>query len=140
MLKIRIRREHLQEMLKHCSEVYPEECCGFLLGKRRGEEVVVEVFKITRNVFEGDRRVRYTIDPVEYLEADRIASERGLEIVGVFHSHTFYGARPSLKDLELAIPTYVYLIISFHGMSTDLKAWILDESSRRFSEVAIEVV
>ncbi|MEM0079227.1 MAG: M67 family metallopeptidase [Nitrososphaerota archaeon] len=140
MLKIEIRKEHLEEIIKHCSEVYPEECCGLLVGKRCGEKIVVEDFKITANVFEGDRRFRYTIDPKEYLEVDRIASEKGLEIVGAFHSHTFYGVNPSLKDLELAIPTYVYLIISFLGIHVNFKAWMINEHSKSFSEVVIETV
>ena len=41
----------------------------------------------------------YTIDPKDHLRAERDAEDRGLEIVGVMHSHTHTDAYPSPTDV-----------------------------------------
>jgi proteasome lid subunit RPN8/RPN11 len=61
------------------------------------------------------------------LETQRHAREKGLTIIGVFHSHPEAEAVPSECDRELAWPAYAYVIVSVrHGKAVDLKNWQLD--------------
>ena len=54
----------------------------------------------------------YTVDPKELLRADRDAEARGLEIIGVFHSHTHTDAYPSPTDVAQAPdPGWHYVLV-----------------------------
>ena len=56
----------------------------------------------------------YTIDPRTHLRADRDAEDRGLEILGVVHSHTHTEPYPSPTDVAQAPdPAWHYVIVSF---------------------------
>ena len=55
----------------------------------------------------------YTVDPKDHLRADRDAEARGLEIIGVFHSHTHTDAYPSPTDVAQAPdPGWHYVLVS----------------------------
>ena len=65
----------------------------------------------TSNVADSSRV--YTVDPKQHLRADRDAESRGLEVIGVFHSHTHTDAYPSPTDVAQAPdPTWHYVIVS----------------------------
>ena len=89
---------------------YPEEACGFLLG--RGE-IVRRVLTVT-NVAADPRR-DYLVDPRALLAAHRRASEDDLDVIGVFHSHPDGPARLSARDLELAEPGWIYAVVATRG-------------------------
>jgi len=53
------------------------------------------------------------VDPLQHLKADRDAEARGLEIVGVFHSHTHTDAYPSPTDVsQVPDPSWHYVLVS----------------------------
>ena len=69
------------------------------------------MFYPCRNAAESSRV--YTVDPRDHLRADRDAEERGLEIIGVMHSHTHTEAYPSPTDVAQAPdPAWHYVIVS----------------------------
>ncbi|MHB8263368.1 MAG: M67 family metallopeptidase [Acidimicrobiales bacterium] len=54
----------------------------------------------------------YTVDPLDYLRADRDAEKRGLVILGVVHSHTHTDPYPSTVDIDQAPdPKWHYVIV-----------------------------
>ncbi|MDP9387835.1 MAG: M67 family metallopeptidase [Actinomycetota bacterium] len=96
-------------MVAHCLECLPEEGCGLLGGTPDPAEATV--CYPTRNV-EASARL-YRVDPLQHLRADRDAEARGLEIVGVFHSHTHTAAYPSPTDVAQAPdPGWHYVLVS----------------------------
>ncbi len=131
---------------------YPKECCGLLVGRRGSEEeqrgeadrTVVEVVALTNAwepslldytdpAGEGDHSLsdRYWIDPADMLAVQRSARERGLEIIGVFHSHPDHIAVPSECDRTLAWPIYSYIIVSvMAGQVADFKSWQLNDQNQ----------
>jgi proteasome lid subunit RPN8/RPN11 len=119
---------HLQERLRGWArEGYPEERCGLLLGQARDGTVrVVEVIP-ARNVNVERARDRYELDPEDFLRADQQARARELEIVGIWHTHPDYPARPSATDRKQAWDGWSYLILSVtrHGVQA-LRSWRLD--------------
>ena len=86
---------------EHASAAYPEECCGVLLGHREhGHRAVLEVVRC-RNVHPAPA-TRYALDPAELITIQRGARERGLEIVGFYHSHPDRPSYASPTDLAEA--------------------------------------
>lgn len=135
------RADVLAHIRRHGEETYPEECCGFLIGRLHadGNEVVYARRAVNRN--ENRREDRYIIAPGEYLEADLAARRENLDIVGIYHSHPDHPAVPSRTDLELAtFPGYTYIIVSIeNGKATNLSAWSLAEDRSRFLPEQIDV-
>lgn len=146
-----------QAIAQAAAASYPNECCGLLVGWREaiaGAEAdcrtVVEVVAL-KNAWDPSlldytdaqpgsetdhsARDRYWIDPADLLTAQRSARERGLEIIGIYHSHPDHPAVPSECDRALAWPLYSYVIASvFAGQVTDLKSWRLDDEHQFQSE------
>ncbi len=97
------------QMVAHCISSLPEEGCGLLAAAPGSDDVAV--CYPTRNIEESARL--YTVDPLQHLKADRDAEARGLEIVGVFHSHTHTDAYPSPTDVAQAPdPNWHYVLVS----------------------------
>jgi [CysO sulfur-carrier protein]-S-L-cysteine hydrolase len=66
----------------------------------------------------------YTVDPKDVLRADRDAESRGLEIAGVFHSHTHTEAYPSPTDVEQAPdPNWHYVLVSLRDLVPAVRSY-----------------
>jgi proteasome lid subunit RPN8/RPN11 len=127
----------LQIIYDYAETIYPEECCGILLGKISGlTKTVVEVIP-TINTWEqvalsSDRVTRtktsrYTIPSIDIFRAQKRGRDLALEIVGFFHSHPDNPAIPSICDRDLAWSVYSYPIVSvIQGRANDIKSWVLD--------------
>ena len=124
----------------HAEEVYPDECCGVLLGRRSDRRIgVLEGVRTANRAPAERRRRRFAIDPEEILAATRAARERGLEIVGYYHSHPDESARPSRRDLEAAWPATSYLIASVRaGRLAEMRSWLLSAGRSQLVEQPFE--
>jgi proteasome lid subunit RPN8/RPN11 len=108
------------QMVGHAYGGLPDEACGLLAGDPGGGPA--SVFYPCRNAA-GSSRV-YTVDPGDHLRADRDAEGRGLEIVGVMHSHTHTEAYPSPTDVAQAPdPSWHYVIVSLKRESAVLRSY-----------------
>jgi proteasome lid subunit RPN8/RPN11 len=133
----RIAKQVLDEIHAHAESTYPEECCGFLVAD--GDNRIIESIRMT-NAFAGSKHDRYDIDPLELFKADRAVSQRGLRIVGVYHSHPDYPASLSAFDLQHSFPWYSYVIVSVpKGRAGDTKSWTPNEDHTSATEDRIEV-
>jgi proteasome lid subunit RPN8/RPN11 len=109
-MEVVIGKDVADQMVAHCLDAYPYEGCGLLAAVPNTNGLTV--CYPTRNAAESARV--YTIDPKDHLRADRDADERGLEIAGVFHSHTHTPAYPSPTDVKQApVPSWHYVLVSF---------------------------
>jgi proteasome lid subunit RPN8/RPN11 len=105
-------------MVAHCYDGLPLEACGLLAGV--GDDATV-CYR-TANIAESSRV--YTIEPRGLLRADRDAEERGLAILGVFHSHTHTAAFPSPTDVGQAPdPGWRYVIVSLADGAPVLRSY-----------------
>ena len=105
------------ECVAHAREAAPDECCGLLLGC--GGEIVEAVR--ARNAADDPAR-RFLIDPADHFAALRAARERGLDVVGFYHSHPASPAEPSARDLaEFSYPGHLYLIVSLEAEPADVR-------------------
>ncbi len=109
-----------KQMLAHAYDGLPDEACGLLAGRPGRDEVTA--FYPCRNA-EASSRI-YTVDPRDHLRADRDAEDRGLEIVGVMHSHTHTEAYPSPTDVAQAPdPGWHYVIVSLRQPEPVLRSY-----------------
>jgi proteasome lid subunit RPN8/RPN11 len=86
----------------HGERTYPHECCGVLLGKNVAEGSVVESAVEAGNTRTDSAHNRYNIAPQELVRIQRQGRERGLDIVGFYHSHPDHPAQWSKTDFEEA--------------------------------------
>jgi proteasome lid subunit RPN8/RPN11 len=99
----------LQQIGAHAISCYPEEACGLLIGTSATGTVLE--FHSCVNVARSARV--YTLDPLQHLRIDRDAENRGLEVIGVVHSHTHTEAFPSSTDVAQAPdPAWHYMIVT----------------------------
>lgn len=118
-------------MLAACIRALPNEGCGLLLGT--GEGVVHEVIP-SPNI--ADSAKVYEIDPTVLLRASRHADDEGLDVIGVFHSHTHSEAYPSPTDIRQAPdPSWHYVLISLMDSPADLASFRIVDG-----QVAVEVM
>jgi proteasome lid subunit RPN8/RPN11 len=106
---LRITSAVIEQIGQHVIAGYPHEACGLLVGKGAMAEVLE--FHPTDNDAKSARV--YTINPKQHLLIERDAEDRGLEIIGVVHSHTHTEAYPSPTDVAQAPdPTWHYVIVT----------------------------
>jgi proteasome lid subunit RPN8/RPN11 len=128
-----LSEEIAQGIRGYGAQDYPNETCGAMLGLDREEgREVRELFPLT-NRRDDSPRNRFSITAEDFRAAERKASERGLEVVGWYHSHPDHPARPSDYDREHAWPWYSYVIVSVAaGQPGDMTSWLLDDDRSRF--------
>ena len=134
-MTLAISSEQLKIIYNHAESVYPEECCGILLGEIVGiSKTVVEVIptinawnKAESDEVDRSKNSRYSIDPQDIFMTQKRSRELHLDIIGFFHSHPDYPAIPSICDRTQAWEVYSYPIISVvNGKVSEIKSWVLD--------------
>ena len=157
---LRMTAQHQQTLYHHAQQVYPEECCGILIGVVADDGVARSLLKVipTRNAWDAiaademaeridpptnaesgtefERSRRYWIDPKDLFDAQRHARHLSHpdgqpDIIGFYHSHPDHPAIPSECDRACAWSVYSYIIMSVRqGIPSDLLSWRLDEQQR----------
>jgi proteasome lid subunit RPN8/RPN11 len=130
-------------MRAHGERDYPYECCGLLIGsfKAEGRKEVIETYPISNAREEQAKRNRFLIRPQELMRGEKYARERGLDVVGFYHSHPDDEAVPSGYDLEHAWPTYSYIVVSVRkNRAVALRSWEMEADRSRFNEERLEIV
>jgi proteasome lid subunit RPN8/RPN11 len=104
-----------------------------------GDERSVKAVVRCGNTREDSPQNRYNIDPRELVRIQREARERGLDIVGFYHSHPDHPARWSPTDLEEAHwigCSYVITSVE-RGRAAQTNSFLLsgeNEERKRFEE------
>ncbi len=94
-------------LLAHARAEYPNEACALLAGR---DHTVAKVYALPNAEASP---TFYVVEPKAQLEAMNEMDDLGVDLVGIFHSHTFTEAYPSRTDVELAAyPDATYLILS----------------------------
>jgi len=99
---LQLPQETYNELRAHGEETYPNECCGILLGRAQDGVNVVEQAVRAGNTRTDSAHNRYQIAPQEIIRAQREGRERGLDIVGFYHSHPDHPAQWSATDFAEA--------------------------------------
>jgi proteasome lid subunit RPN8/RPN11 len=109
-------------MIATCIRALPDEGCGLLLGVSDAERAEVRDVVVSENVLHSAKV--YEIDSKVLLHAYRRADDEGLEVLGVFHSHTHSEAYPSPTDVAQAPdPSWHYVVVSLRDVPTVLRSY-----------------
>jgi proteasome lid subunit RPN8/RPN11 len=115
---LQLRRDVYLQMVADCFDKLPNEACGLLGGKGANASVAY----VVTNVAQSSRI--YELDPREHLRADRDAEDRGLELIGVYHSHTHTAAYPSPTDVAQAPdPNWHYVLVSLADEAPSVRSY-----------------
>jgi proteasome lid subunit RPN8/RPN11 len=128
---IKLEPQALDTMLQDAVNTFPDECCGFFFGGEEGEDRLITEVQVVHNAKEGDKRRRYEVAPRDYLKAEAYADEKGLSLLGVYHSHPNHPALPSETDRLAAQPFFSYIIISvLEGRVDAIRSWQLNDNQQ----------
>lgn len=121
---------------EHAVSAYPNECCGALVGR---EGFVSGTFQLPNTTREEPHR-RFLVRASDYIAAERRAAASGLELIGFYHSHPDHPAHPSEYDLDHALPTFSYVIVSVStGGPAEMTSWKLSHDRTAFCEETIQI-
>jgi proteasome lid subunit RPN8/RPN11 len=144
--------EIAQKIREHGAETYPYECCGALLGRdldpaatsapdaaRLPAREIVALHPLV-NRRDDSPRNRFSVTSDDVREAEKSAKEKGIEVVGWYHSHPDHPAAPSEYDREHAWPWYSYIIVSVaNGQPEYMSSWRLTDDRAQFNNEDLEV-
>jgi proteasome lid subunit RPN8/RPN11 len=136
-----------QKIRQHGAETYPHECCGALLGRdaaaTEGTATAGGVQLPTREILalfplvnrrEDSPRNRFSVTAEDVQAAEKMGREKGLDVVGWYHSHPDHPASPSQYDREHAWPWYSYIIVSVaNGKAAEMTSWRLSDDRSEYA-------
>jgi proteasome lid subunit RPN8/RPN11 len=97
----------------------PNESCAILFGKNNQ---VLDLF-LTENIEKSP--VNFTISNKQLIEGYKIAEEKKMDVIGIFHSHPNSDAYPSNTDKKFMQSNPVVWII-YSGINKNFKAYLLE--------------
>ncbi|MFK7803472.1 MAG: Mov34/MPN/PAD-1 family protein [Anaerolineae bacterium] len=116
---------------QHLLSVWPEEGCGFLVGKNN------TVFEFHSAENEKHSRVAYRMNPADQIKIIIDAEDRQLDILAIIHSHPDGPAQPSLTDIrEATWHDMCYVIVSLQSKKMPhWQGWLLN--SEKYEEIPL---
>ena len=128
------------EMVEHARSTYPSECVGVMLGTSDDGRKTVQAALRMENVSAGSQRERYQLDARDLMAADGEARRRGLELIGIYHSHPDCDAYFSQTDLKNSCPWYSFVVLSIrNGQLDHANSWLPDADQTRADKEELEV-
>jgi len=119
--KITIPQSIKKILTQHAENESPNESCAMLYGEN---DTVSEVF-LTKNIEESP--VNFTISNKQLIEGYKIAEDKNLKMIGIFHSHPNSQAIPSSTDKKF-MENNQYVWVIYSGINKNFKAYILESN------------
>lgn len=132
---LRLHRQHVDLLKQEAKKVHPVEACAMLFGKLSQNEAVVEKVEVAPNELQST--VRFEIDPVKVAAAFTDADEKGLDFIGLFHSHPAPAA-PSAIDLKYMKLWGDALWLILSSTEGNLAAYQLSDGTVKEATIRIE--
>ena len=104
---LELSRDQAAVLVEYAKEEFPNECCGLLAGRNGRVERIYRGTNVDHSPY------TYLMDPKEQLAAFKDMDAAGLDLLGIYHSHTHTPAYPSKTDVAKAFyPDALYVIVS----------------------------
>jgi len=121
--KILLPKVFRQSLEQHANVQSPLEACAILFGTSNDKTWETTDIFLTENIDKSE--VNFTISNKQLMEGYTIAEDKGLDIVGIFHSHPNSQPSPSNTDIKFVKGNPVPWII-YSGVTKEMKAYLLD--------------
>jgi proteasome lid subunit RPN8/RPN11 len=129
---MQIARELYDQIVAHARAEAPNECCG-MIATRDGEAV-----KIYPAQNAAASPLRYEIDGAEQYRIQMAIDDCGLDLGGIYHSHTRSDPYPSQTDINLAFyPNAVYLIVGVAQAEAEVRAFEIRDGQVADAELCV---
>jgi proteasome lid subunit RPN8/RPN11 len=149
---LRLSQDLADKIRAHGAETYPHECCGALLGRdldaptshsADGADLpsreVTALFPLV-NRRDDSPRNRFAVTSEDVRDAEKAAREKGIDVVGWYHSHPDHPARPSQFDQDHAWPWYSYIIVSVANARPEtMTSWRLSDDRTQFTPETLQI-
>ena len=122
MQKIILKQSDKKLLSQYSENQKPNESCAILFGKNNQ---VLDVF-LTENIDESP--VNFTISNKQLIEGYKIAEDKKMDVIGIFHSHPNSDAFPSNTDKKFMQSNPVTWVI-YSGINKNFRAFILESDS-----------
>ena len=119
MQKITLSETDKKILSEYSENQKPNESCAILFGKN---DKVLDLF-LTENIEKSP--VNFTISNKQLIEGYKIAEEKEMEVIGIFHSHPDSDAYPSNTDKEFMQSNPVAWVI-YSGINKNFRAYLLE--------------
>ncbi len=131
----------LRELEAHLAAAYPNEGAGLLLGTAEAGGKRVAAILALENRWDGAEQYhRFLLTPQDMLRGEQEAGRRGLDVIGIFHSHPDHPAEPSGFDRDWALPWYSYIITTVEKTgAVRSRSWLLKDDRSGYDEETIVV-
>jgi proteasome lid subunit RPN8/RPN11 len=141
-MAVKLSKALQAEIFTQMEATFPNEGGGFLLGKVQGKDTQIDVVIGVENVFESEEQYhRYAMTPQNWAKMEDEADERGLALVGYYHSHPNHPAIPSIFDRDHALPNFIYIITSvMDGKAAEQRVWLLQDDRSQFNETDLQII
>lgn len=126
-----------EEIVSQMQDCFPNEGGGFLLGEIDDDNITIREIVQIENSFEAEEQYhRYAMTPQNWVKMEDMAEEKGLTLVGYYHSHPSSPAIPSKYDRDHALPNFVYIITAVYTgpKCLEQRVWRLREDRSQFDE------
>lgn len=128
-----LTENQINSLISSTKEDLPNESCSLLLGNIVNCEYRVKVLKRMNNLAHSE--YSFNMDPDELLRVYQWASNKELDVLGVYHSH-LDGSIPSTTDLTfMRINPVIWLI--YELSSSRFRAFILVQD--KLKEVKVKI-
>ena len=101
----------------------PNECCALLFGKKDNDKIRVNEIFIAENIEKSP--VNFTISNEQLIRGYKMAEDKGLEVIGIFHSHPDSNPYPSATDKKFMVINPVPWVI-FSLLTKEFKAYLFE--------------
>jgi len=119
LYKIKLSESSKTILSEYSENQKPNESCALLFGK---DNIVQELF-LAENIEKS--QVNFTISNKQLIEGYRMAEEKKMEVIGIFHSHPDSEAYPSNTDKKFMQSNPVVWVI-YSGINKNFRAYILE--------------
>ncbi len=117
----------------HARAEQPREACGLIAGKGERAIEIIAIPNVAR-----DPQHTYYMDERSLAAALTSLDTRGLELIGLYHSHPTSNPIPSPTDIRQAsYPDTPYLIVGLKSGQPQLAAWSI--RAGQVSEVTLHI-
>ncbi len=155
MSPAKVSRAAMDRIIAQAEREFPFECCGFIIGDGRIEEVRpianLQNQKHAENPreFTRDARTAFLMDPKQHLAVMNEIDDRELQLKIVYHSHPDHDAYFSETDRRQACsfdpgepdyPDTIYVVMSIiGGKFKRAAAFAWDSAARSFAETPLVI-
>ena len=112
-----------QLLSKEALRASPNESCALLFGKKENNKMVIKEVFLAKNIEESP--VNFTISNEQLIHGYKESEEKGLDVIGIFHSHPNSEPYPSTTDKKFMEINPVAWVI-FSDISKVFKAYMYE--------------